>query len=230
MISYRNTDHVQGIFNHPEVRPGHIYEGRSCDDLSPIFEQGGFSVSGEGFAFVLAPVVSGVYEVHSSVLPEYRNRSKELTELAMSRVFIETQAIEIVTRINNNPQAKRLALSVGMRPTFKRGNTEYFSIDLSTWSGRCEIYREVGEDFHELLEEEGIEKDHGDDPNHDQFVGIALEMAKYQPIKAERFYNQWAHLAGFHPCYIVNLDPLRADFGTAMIEINEGIRVCRQEQ
>lgn len=228
IISYEHNFSAQRVFDHPGVREGHAYNGEIDTNLKPFFERGGFSVTGEGFAFVLDPVVNGVVEVHTSILPDYRGKSKEITLAAMGRVFIETPVIEIVTRVQDNKPAKYLARSVGMHKTFTRGDVEYFSIDISTWAAACKDYVKVGEDFHEFLESEGIETDHEDDSNHDQYVGIALEMARHQPFKAERFYNQWAHLAGFHPCQIVSLEPLSCWFGSAIIEIDEGIKVCQQ--
>lgn len=210
---------LNAIVNHPEVLPGHLVEGQEGPlDVQPSLDRGGFCVSGEGYGFLMDRLGDGVYEVHTSILPEYRGQSYNLTRKAMAEVFVETDCREIVTRITANRPASKLASSCGMRHMFRRGETEYRVITLLDWAARASEYRAVGEAFHEDLELAGVETDHDEDGNHDQYVGIAIAMAMAGMInKAEWFYNTWARLTGFHPVTVTGPDT--ASFGIAEIKI-----------
>ncbi len=202
MISYDCIEELNEIINHPDVYDGHVITERweGPIDCTECFQRGGFGVIGEGFGFLLDPIVPGVYEVHTSIMPEYRNKSKEITLEGMGEVFTQTAALEIVTRIKNNPAAKGLALSVGMRKTFERDGVEYFSIHISQWAATADQFIPVGEKFHKTLEEAGVELDHGKDKNHDHYVGIAMAMVYAGLLeKGIWFYSFWARLANFVP-------------------------------
>lgn len=221
MISYNCATELNEIVNHPDVIGGHLIDGIEPPlDVSPCLDRGGFGVLGNGFGFLLDPVTPGVFEVHTSILPEHRNKSVEITLKSMNEVFTQTSALEIVTRIKDNKSAKRLALSVGMQKTFQRGNTEYFSIHISRWAAKAKQFIGLGQEFHKILENNGVETDHDDDENHDQYVGITVAMARagmYE--KSIWFYNTWAKLAGFHPAELI--DENKAFIGNAIVEITE---------
>ncbi len=202
MIRYDCIDELNEIINHPDVYDGHLITEKQEGpiDCTEYFERGAFGVIGEGFGFLLDPLVPGVYEVHTSIMPEFRHKSKAITLESMGEVFTQTSALEIVTRIKNNPAAKQLALSVGMRKTFERDDVEYFSIHISQWAATADQFIPVGEKFHTTLEEAGAESDHGKDENHDHYVGIAMAMAYAGLLeKGVWFYSMWARLANFAP-------------------------------
>ena len=231
MINYNCAEQLNEIVNHPEIIGGHLLDGMEPPlDVSSSLERGGFGVLGEGFGFLLDPVPPGVYEVHTSILPAHRNESVEITLRSMGEVFTQTSAMEIVTRIKDNRPARRLALSVGMLKTFERGKTEYFSIHISRWAARAEQFKHLGQEFHTILENNGVETDHGDDDNHDQYVGITVAMAKAgMHQKAIWFYNGWAKLSGFHPAELIGED--MAFIGNAVIQITEKeMKVLRTDQ
>lgn len=222
MISYDCVEELNEIINHPSVYEGHlINEGwEGPIDCTECFERGAFGAIGEGFGFLLDPVVPGVYEVHTSIMPDYRNQSAEITLESMGEVFTQTSALEIVTRIKKNPAAKRLALSVGMRKTFERDDVEYFSIHISQWAATATQFIPIGQQFHKRLEQAGVEPDHDEDENHDQYVGIAMSMAQAGLIdKAIWFYNLWSKLANFF--HIEKIDESRVFVGNAIIELTE---------
>ena len=221
MISYDCADYLNEIVNHPEIISGHLYNGIEPPlDVSPSLARGGFGVIGEGYGFLLDPIVPGVVEVHTSILPEYRNQAAEITRRSMDEVFTQTAALEIVTRIKDNIPAKRLALAVGMRHTFQRDDCEYFSIPISQWAADAEHFGTMGQQFHTELEAAGVETDHDEDENHDHYVGIAIAIAKSgMTEKAIWFYNLWAALAGYHPAELI--DGNKAFIGNAVVEFNE---------
>lgn len=137
MISYDCATELNEIVNHPEIIGGHLIDGTEPPlDVSSSLERGGFGVLGDGFGFLLDPVSPGVYEVHTSILPEHRNKSAEITLQSMDEVFTQTSALEIVTRIRDNKLAKRFALSVGMQKTFERGETVTYPLTTLAYSGR----------------------------------------------------------------------------------------------
>ncbi len=186
MISYDCVDELNAIANHPEIYPGHLLEGFDGPiDCSEHFQRGAFGAIGEGYGFIVVPVVPGVYEIHASIMPDYRNKSIEITLSCMGDIFTQTAALELVCRNQNNPLSKTLAMSVGMRKTFERSNYEYFSIHISQWAANAKQYIPVGRPFTE-------------DDNHAQYLGIALMMTEAElTSKAVWFYNLWAQLADF---------------------------------
>ena len=221
MISYDCVTELNEIINHPEIIGGHLLDGmESPFDVSCSLDRGGFGVIGDGFGFLLDPVTAGVFEVHTSILPEYRNKSLEITLKSMGEVFTQTAAMEIVTRIKDNRPAKRLAKAAGMLKTFERDGYEYFSIHISRWAASAEQFKKLGQEFHTILDNNGVETDHGEDENHDQYVGITVAMAKAGLInKAVWFYNTWASLSGFHPAELIDDD--KAFIGNAIVQITE---------
>jgi hypothetical protein len=228
MISYDCADRLNEIINHPEVITGHLVNGSKPPfDVSSNLKNGGFGVLGEGFGFLLDFVGAGVYEVHTSILPEYRKQSVQITLESMAEVFTETATMEIVTRIKDNKPARHLATAVGMQKIFARDGFEFFSIHISRWAALSTEFMELGEQFHELLEAHEIETDHPLDDNHNQYVGIAIAMASaglYE--KAIWFYNVWAKLAGFHAAEMV--DDNKAFIGNVIVEfIDDEMRVIK---
>lgn len=228
MISYDCADRLNEIINHPEVVTGHIVNGSKPPfDVTSNLENGGFGVIGEGFGFLLDFVGPGVYEVHTSILPEYRKQSVAITLASMAEVFTETSTVEIVTRIKDNKPARHLARVVGMRKIFERDGFEFFSIHISRWAAISKEFQELGEQFHELLEKHEIETDHETDANHNQYVGIAIAMASAGLYdKAIWFYNVWAKLAGFQAAEMI--DDNKAFIGNVIVEfIDDEMRVVK---
>lgn len=221
MISYDCAKELNEIVNHPEIIGGHLLDGMEPPlDVSSSLDRGGCGVLGDGFGFLLDPVVPGVFEVHTSILPEHRNKSVEITLKSIGEVFTQSSALEIVTRVRDNKPAKQLALSVGMQKTFERGETEYFSIHISRWAAAAEQFKELGQEFHTILEKSGVETDHGKDENRDQYVGITVAMARagmYE--KAVWFYNSWAKLSGFNPADLIEQDKMF--IGSTIIQITK---------
>jgi len=236
MISYDCAEQLNEIINDPDVVNGHIVNGATPPfDVTPFLDNGAFGVIGEGFGFLLDFVGPGVYEVHTSIMPEYRKKSVEITLAGMAEVFTETSTVEIVTRIKDNKPARYLARMVGMRKTFERDGFEFFSIHISQWAAQASEFIELGHLFHELLEKNGIEHEHitemqdpKADENHKQYVGIALAMATaglYE--KAVWFYNVWAKLTGFHAAEMID-DNKAFIGGNAIVEfINGDMRIVK---
>ena len=232
MISYDCVTELNEIINHPDVIEGHLVNGHKPPlDVSPSLERGGFGVLGEGFGFLLDPVTPGVFEVHTSILPEHQNESVNITLESMGEVFTQTSALEIVTRIRGNEPARNLALAAGMRKTFERSEYQYFSICISHWAAQAEQFKKLGKEFHTVLEKHGVETDHGEDENYDQYVGIVVAMARagmYE--KAVWFYNSWAKLSGFKPADLIGKNKVL--IGSAIIQITKNemkVMICPME-
>ncbi len=221
MISYDCVTELNEIINHPDIVGGHLVDGIEPPlDVSPSLDRGGFGVIGEGYGFIFDPVALGIFEVHTSILPDHRENSRGITIHMLGEVFTQTSTLEVVTRIRDNKPAKHLALAVGMRKTFERSGYEYFSIYISQWAAKANQFKEIGKEFHEVLESNGVETDHGEDENHDQYVGITVAMARAGMLeKAIWFYNSWAKLSGFYPAELIGEN--KVFIGNAIIEITE---------
>ena len=221
MISYDCVTELNEIINHPEIIGGHIIDGiKPPLDVSPCFADGGFGSMGDGYGFLFSPVAECIFEVHTSILPDYRNKSFDITIKTMGEVFTQTNTLEIVTRIKDNNPAKNLTIAVGMRKTFDRSGYEYFSIYIAQWAAQAEQFKGLGKEFHTMLEDNGVETDHGADDNHDQYVGISVAMARagmYE--KSIWFYNCWAKLSDFYPAELIEGN--KVFIGNAIIEITE---------
>ena len=136
------------ILGHPEVWPHHSpvkldqvpdLTGRVCcfepDAAMYLFDR----MNDEGT----------LWGVHSSVVPEHRARSHELTAKARNLLFHTfEQAQEIWTLIPEyNTPAKRLALACGMTPQFDRDGV---------WNDQPVTYYMVTRDVSTEMERKGI--------------------------------------------------------------------------
>lgn len=89
---------------------------------------------------------------------------------------------------------------------------------------------DLGRYFHSQLADLIQEDIHPEDAEHDRRVGMALRKAvrDSDPNRAESDYNAWASVAGYHPITFISWGTdgrLRADIGTAIIEVDRDYRV-----
>ena len=101
-----------------------------------------------------------------------------------------------------------------------------FSIKIQNWVKTAPLLVERGRWFHRQLESE-FERlgrahiAHADDPEHDRYVGAAVEMLSAAQIyKAVNFYNRWAVMAGYQALALVSADPIVVDIGDAKARVS----------
>ena len=212
----RATDagHLNAILNHPTVRPWVAPKAEGVLDLTGmVADERNVVLMGElgGCAFLwLQP---GIYEVHTQVLREGRGKwTRALTEACVRHMFTRTEAYEIVTRVPaGHLAAKAAAEAQGMRFEFTRPegclfrdrptDVHIYSFRLQDWVVRGDGLAETGAWLHSRMEQEadrlGITVPrHDEDPNHNRYVGAAVEMVLGgRPGKGVAFYNRWVSLA-----------------------------------
>lgn len=166
---WRDVDasHINGIINHPEVRP-HVADSSLGEiDLSKQVENpNNFVLSGEYGAFLLSRIMPGVFEVHTQVLPEARGDwAKHFVFAGTHWMFTHTDAFEIVTRVPaGNAGARALALLAGMRKEFSGDHPmryldqdvpfDVYSFRLQDWAAHAPGLVETGHWLHHRFHEE----------------------------------------------------------------------------
>lgn len=232
-----NATFLNEVANHPEVRPFLGAPENPILDLSPLVEDPRcicLEVPGEG-GWVLQPIMSGVYELHTLFLPEARGKAyfKNAKE-AVRRIFTETDCLEIVTKCpDDNGGARMAARIMGFRERFRREDAwapgvgvSYQVFSLDDWFIRDEACRKAGHEFHEALEAAKIAAGstlpvHAEDVAHDHAVGAACLMIKAgQVAKGVAFYCRWAIFAGY--ATIVQISETLIDVQDAIIEVRDG--------
>lgn len=213
IIRELDANHINQVLNHPEVREWVANDTDGVIDLTPaVSDQRNVLLMGEHGGCFFAQIQAGVYEVHTQVLPSGRGKwTRLLTEACARFMFTQTDAYEIVTRIPQPHVAARTAAQQqGMKLEFtrpgevvfknQRCDVDIYSFRLQDWAADARGMYSQGQWLHERMEQEaqrlGITiPTHEPDPNHNQYVGVAIEMAfGGQYLKAVNFYNRWVSL------------------------------------
>jgi len=221
---------VNRLANDPSIRP-YIGGGDGTLDLSELVgNPANYVIEGEGGAWVLQPILEGVYELHTLFLPEGRGKSYMVgAREALRMMFTETDCWEIVTKCpDDNPGARMAATLIGFRERFRRENAwapdvgiSYQVFGVDDWFVRDKECLREGVTFHEVLEAakpvEGSElPEHPEDQMHDRAAGAAALMIHGgHPDKGVAFYNRWAIFAGYPP--IAQVAPYVFDIGEGVI-------------
>lgn len=181
---------------------------------------------------------AGIYQVHTQFLPEGRGaKAIEAVHEALHWMFTRTDAVEIWTRCpKGNLGARALARAIGGRQEMvvKQGwvhdgnliPAAIFSLTIQEWMKTAPGLVEVGQWFHERLEEEWkvigfVEPSHENDETHNRFVGACVEMIRNgQPHKGAIFYNRVAAMEGKLPIRVVGVDPVVIDIGHVCLEVH----------
>ncbi len=232
-----SADYLNSVANSPEVRP--YIGGEGPIDLTPIAQNpANYLLVTDGGGWVLQPILAGVYELHTLVLPEARGKPFfAAAREAMRWLFTRTDALEIVTKCpDDNPGARMAALMVGFRERFHRADAwapgvgvSYQALTLDDWLARDGVIAKEGHAFHEALEAAKAAAGsalpaHPDDEAHDRVVGAAFLMAKAGQVqKAVGVYSRWALFAGYAP--IQALSPNTIDVVDGVLEIRDGAMV-----
>ena len=121
MIRTADREYIRSVFTHPAIYP-HI-----CDDFTTDSETWEPVIADEicylrpeegGACFMFHPHTRVLWEVHSAVLPENRDRSLEYVKSCAAWLRVNTTCKCLMTLVpGGNFRARRLAEAVGMRLT-----------------------------------------------------------------------------------------------------------------
>lgn len=236
---------VNEVVNHEEVYPWVHGTVVGPLDLTPVVQDPRNVVLwGEQGGAVFIGLQPSIYEIHVQVLPNGRGRwALEMTQAVLRWMFTKTDAMEIVTRVpKGNIGAKVLAHKVGFTKEFDRPDgwvmdhksvpVGVWSLQLQKWMATAPGLDKAGQKFHDMLVVEygkmgKVESLHPEDPNHDRYVGAAVEMIHGgQPFKAMVFYNRWAKLSGYQEISLLKTEPVIIDIAESILMFkNDEIRV-----
>jgi hypothetical protein len=232
---FRDIDTINRFANHPDIRPHIARESDGVLDLTPQISNGMnvplFGAHGGLLFLYLDP---GTYEVHSLAVKEGRGAwFNAASEAAAHWMYTATDAVDIVTRVPyGNVAARAAAKRMGMRYDFTRPkgtifherlvDFDVYTETLADWIATAPGLAEIGQWFHDRLDEEakrlGIEDEpHAPDDAHNRYVGAAALMARNGlTVKAVRTYNRWAKVCRHNVIDLVSVNPpaVRSDIGT----------------
>lgn len=212
-------------------------------DFGPLFadpRNHAFADARGGFFF--HGLAGGRYELHTVFGPAVRGRAAlDLAANVIRRMFVETDCLEIVTRVPGNLRhAGLMARKAGFRerwtmakgwpgPDGERVSLRLFGLILDDWAQQDPALLAEGEAFHGLLRQAadaagdtGPLHPHEDDV-HERIAGMASLMARAgNHPKALWAYNRWAFLAGYRPLQLIAEDPATYDTGNAHVAVRGG--------
>lgn len=234
---------INTVLNHPSVRPDIAEIPTGPIDVSKgVADTKNVLLMGEYGGCFCVHVMPGIYEVHTQSLPEGRGKwVAEFVRAASDWMFTRTDAFEIATRIPVKHRAARmLARYAGMKYEMTRPNEcrwrgelqgcDIYSFRIQDWAANASAFDRSGEEFHDFLHVEASRlglKDapHGDDPNHNRYVGICLAMVEAGQIaKAMALYNRWALLVRHPLIHLVSTSPLTVRFDIGNLIFENGAR------
>lgn len=242
-----SAEGLNKIVNHPEVRPW-VGPGRHALDMSAaVADPRNILLTADGGAFLLIQIEPGRYEVHTQFLPEARGGNAVKAAIdGMRYLFCRTDCVEIVTRCpHGNDAAKQLVRHLRWEFQFSRPNVwatsqgmvgvDYYAHTLNSWVLRTDNLAEVGDWFHDRLEQAKIKAGasplHDDDDAHDRYVGAAAEMIAHgQVAKGIQFYNRWARFAGYAEISVIAENPVVIDIQDALLAVRGNsfdVLLCR---
>src|ERR1700679_1362007 len=159
------ADHVNKIVNHPAVYPWIRGVHTEPFDLKNVVKNH-IVLEAEHGCVIFVKIQPGIYEFHTSVLPEGRGSwMQEGAAEVFHWMFTRTDAFELLTKCpDGNTLAKLGARNVGCTFNFRTGpiwpvNGNMVSVDvygliLQHWVIKAPKMEEVGNWFHDSLIEE----------------------------------------------------------------------------
>jgi RimJ/RimL family protein N-acetyltransferase len=119
LIRTTDREYIRSVFTHPSIYP-FVSEDHDppADKWEPVVNEHAIYLRPEegGACFLFHPHTRIVWEVHSAVLPEYREHSLEYVTACAEWLRQNTPCKCLLTRIpKGNVRARRLAEAVGMR-------------------------------------------------------------------------------------------------------------------
>jgi len=230
---------INYVLNDPYVRPDvALPDDGVLDMTSAVADHKNVLLMGEHGGCMFFYMQHGIYEVHTQVLKSGRGPwVAKFVKQCADWMFTRTSAYEITTRVPfEHAAARALAVHAGMMYDFLRPEgcvwrgelqaVEVYSFRLQDWAKHCETFDEAGAQFHDFLHGEAVKlgiKDppHADDPNHNRYVGQAIEMAKHgQAVKAAAWYNRWTAVARHRPIALLQAEyPVLIKFDIGVLHI-----------
>tara|TARA_R110002020_G_scaffold245614_1_gene459331 strand:- start:34 stop:762 length:729 start_codon:yes stop_codon:yes gene_type:complete len=205
-------------------------------DVQPLLDsEGGFILDDQvNGGFLLQRNSHGSYVIHTAFLPTTKVGLP--LQVAKDCLWLAFLALDVQklysSACESNPAAKRLMKRCGFREEFSSpsrfggGRVEtFYSLDIDTYIRSNPLLREMGEEFHSLVEET---TNHGEDEVHDYYAGAAvafIRCANY--AKAEEVYNRWALLAGYETLEVYENEKL-IEVGKMKIYLTEDLQGVRE--
>ncbi len=226
----RDAAFANVVLNHQVIYPWLCGSKTEPLDVSDVCADPQHVVlTGEHGVAIFVKLDIGLYEMHTAVLPEGRGRwALEAGREALEYMFCRTDAVEILTKCpHGNLAAKAGARMLGMthdfttRPLWRYGKRvvpiDVYALRIQEWIGRADRMIVEGHSVHRLLLENGVEVDHGDDADHERYVGATWMMLRNGQIaKGVHFYYRWAVMAGYRPITVIGENPVRLNIGKAI--------------
>jgi len=236
----KTSERINEILNHPEVYPW--VKGKIVgpfDMTNFLSKEGNIGLLGEFGCFIVIRHQIGIYEFHTSVLPEGQGAwATEFFWAGMNWMFTQTDACELLTKCpRNNPSSKMAARRVGFREMFPTRpiwptddgmvEVDVYSMSIQEWVTKAPSLAEKGEWFHNELDAQykALGKNlplHEEDKMHDRYVGVAVMMIEngfYN--KGISFYNRWASMSNYQAISILGQDPLIIDIRESKLRITD---------
>jgi len=234
------AERINEIVNHSSIYPSICGFHTEPLDLTTITaNHNHICLVGEHGCVLFIKHQAGVYEFHTSVLPEGRGEwMVKGSRFAFNWMFCNTDAFELLTKCPyGNVAAKAGAKVVGCslrfttRPIWpmdgKLVPVDVYSIMLQEWVKNADTLVDSGKWFHKSLDIEynriGIALSvHAEDEVHDRYVGAAIEMIRGgQAGKAINFYNRWASLSDYKKIGLISVNPLIIDIDDCKLNIKK---------
>lgn len=235
------AERLNVIVNHPSIYPWVKGAHTELLDLTNVAKNpNNVCLVGEYGCVIFFKHQLGIYEYHTSVLPEGRGKYMlDGAKFAFRWMFTSTDAFEIMTKCpDGNIASKAGARAVGCtqifrtRPTWPINNSlvsvDIWSLVIQNWVKTCPEIAEIGAIFHDKLQDKytklgKIEPIHEEDMVHNQYVGATVEMLLSGQInKAISFYNRFAVMASYQPIKLISYNPLVIDIFEAKLLIENG--------
>lgn len=240
-----DANRLKEIINHPGVRSDVAELSKEMPDPEEaVLNKSNFLLMGDYGCCMFFCIMNCMYEVHTQILPEGRGSwAADFVKACADYMFTKTDALEVITRVpHGHLAAKALSIHIGFKLEFTRQENcvfresvvpvDIYSQRIQDWFPRASNMQAIGHRFHEHLHAEAIrlgiqEVPHGEDPNHNQYVGACVEMAMAGlPHKAMTFYNRWT-IASRHfqngklgLIYVASEDPIVMQFDLGFMKIN----------
>jgi Protein of unknown function (DUF2824) len=233
---------INRILNDPSVFELISIPDQKPFDVTPILADPRFVfLRTEGGVVAFTPddePGSGIYEVHTNFLEDYRGEHAIQASLEAYRwMFTHTNCMMLQTRVPAfNKAAEVFCRAVGAWKWFERhevwptkhGNVDltFFAMTIHDWMRKNPLpLIQSGMDFHARLEEEYarynfVHEPHPQEYSHDLAVGACAEMIYGgEPEKGIILYNRWARVAGYGQINLISRKPLVIDIGEAKLHV-----------
>lgn len=216
---------INEVINHPSVYPWvrGLIDGPL--DLSPaLADRGNVLLMGKHGGILFDRHQSGLYEAHTSVLPEGRGAwCLEMVHAALHWMFTRTDCVEVTTRVpKGNLAARALTRAAGLSFRFNHPQgwafqgqiipADVFSLTIHDWIGKAPGLDVAGARAHRITR-----IGYADELNQ-RHLGSAFAMILGgQPKKGVVFFNRWAAMTDQPPLEMFTQKPLAFEYRDDLI-------------